>query len=178
MRRFASCSTTTPTPRGTSRRCRGSGTDSWERLRANRGRASGIRQRPLGPMGASCGGSRGVFGELVVAGGASPLRCRTCRTGPPRCRPQHQSTCVRALSRRQIPSFAARYERQPEAIKKFEAALREDPYFAEAWVALSETYTGAGIAQRCRSRTRSSRREPRRCARSRSIRSSRRGIHR
>lgn len=35
----------------------------------------------------------------------------------------------------------------PEAIKSFQAALREDPYFAEAWAALSETYTGAGITQ-------------------------------
>ena len=35
----------------------------------------------------------------------------------------------------------------PEAIKNFEAALREDPYFAEAWAALAETYIGAGITQ-------------------------------
>ncbi len=35
----------------------------------------------------------------------------------------------------------------PEAIKNFEAALREDPNFAEAWAALAETYTGAGITQ-------------------------------
>ena len=35
----------------------------------------------------------------------------------------------------------------PEAIANFQAALREDPYFAEAWAALAETYTGAGLTQ-------------------------------
>jgi len=35
----------------------------------------------------------------------------------------------------------------PQAIEKFQAALREDPYFAEAWAALAETYVGAGIIQ-------------------------------
>lgn len=35
----------------------------------------------------------------------------------------------------------------PEAIAAFQAALREDPYFAAAWAALAETYTGAGITQ-------------------------------
>jgi tetratricopeptide (TPR) repeat protein len=35
----------------------------------------------------------------------------------------------------------------PEAIENFQAALREDPYFADAWAALAETYTGAGITQ-------------------------------
>jgi DNA-binding winged helix-turn-helix (wHTH) protein/tetratricopeptide (TPR) repeat protein len=35
----------------------------------------------------------------------------------------------------------------PAAIASFRAALREDPYFAEAWAALAETYTGAGITQ-------------------------------
>lgn len=35
----------------------------------------------------------------------------------------------------------------PQAIESFQAALREDPYFAEAWAALSETYTGGGITQ-------------------------------
>ena len=35
----------------------------------------------------------------------------------------------------------------PEAIRNFEAALKEDPYFVDAWAALSETYTGAGITQ-------------------------------
>lgn len=35
----------------------------------------------------------------------------------------------------------------PQAIENFQAALREDPYFAEAWAALAETYTGAGITQ-------------------------------
>jgi len=35
----------------------------------------------------------------------------------------------------------------PLAIASLEAALREDPYFAEAWAALGETYLGAGITQ-------------------------------
>jgi DNA-binding winged helix-turn-helix (wHTH) protein/tetratricopeptide (TPR) repeat protein len=35
----------------------------------------------------------------------------------------------------------------PEAIRNFEAALKEDPYFVDAWGALAETYTGAGILQ-------------------------------
>jgi DNA-binding winged helix-turn-helix (wHTH) protein/tetratricopeptide (TPR) repeat protein len=35
----------------------------------------------------------------------------------------------------------------PAAIQNFEAALKEDPYFVDAWAALSETYTGAGIMQ-------------------------------
>jgi DNA-binding winged helix-turn-helix (wHTH) protein/tetratricopeptide (TPR) repeat protein len=35
----------------------------------------------------------------------------------------------------------------PKAIEDFQAALREDPYFADAWAALAETYTGAGITQ-------------------------------
>ena len=35
----------------------------------------------------------------------------------------------------------------PAAIASLQAALREDPYFAEAWAALAETYTGAGITQ-------------------------------
>jgi DNA-binding winged helix-turn-helix (wHTH) protein/Flp pilus assembly protein TadD len=35
----------------------------------------------------------------------------------------------------------------PEAIASFQAALREDPYFAEAWAALAETYIGTGITQ-------------------------------
>jgi tetratricopeptide (TPR) repeat protein len=35
----------------------------------------------------------------------------------------------------------------PQAIESFQAALREDPYFADAWAALSETYTGAGMTQ-------------------------------
>jgi DNA-binding winged helix-turn-helix (wHTH) protein/tetratricopeptide (TPR) repeat protein len=35
----------------------------------------------------------------------------------------------------------------PQAIASLRAALREDPYFAEAWAALAETYTGAGITQ-------------------------------
>jgi DNA-binding winged helix-turn-helix (wHTH) protein/Tfp pilus assembly protein PilF len=34
-----------------------------------------------------------------------------------------------------------------EAIKDFEAALKEDPYFVDAWAALAETYVGAGITQ-------------------------------
>jgi DNA-binding winged helix-turn-helix (wHTH) protein/tetratricopeptide (TPR) repeat protein len=33
------------------------------------------------------------------------------------------------------------------ALQSFEAALKEDPYFVDAWGALSETYTGAGITQ-------------------------------
>jgi DNA-binding winged helix-turn-helix (wHTH) protein/tetratricopeptide (TPR) repeat protein len=33
------------------------------------------------------------------------------------------------------------------AIEQFEAALREDPHFADAWSALSETYLGATIRQ-------------------------------
>lgn len=33
------------------------------------------------------------------------------------------------------------------AVASFEAALKEDPYFVEAWAALAETYTGAGINQ-------------------------------
>jgi tetratricopeptide (TPR) repeat protein len=35
----------------------------------------------------------------------------------------------------------------PLAIENFQAALREDPYFAEAWAALSETYAGTGTQQ-------------------------------
>jgi DNA-binding winged helix-turn-helix (wHTH) protein/tetratricopeptide (TPR) repeat protein len=35
----------------------------------------------------------------------------------------------------------------PLAIQSFEAALKEDPYFVEAWAALSGTYIGAGINQ-------------------------------
>jgi len=35
----------------------------------------------------------------------------------------------------------------PLAIERFQAALREDPYFAEAWAALSETYVGTGTQQ-------------------------------
>jgi DNA-binding winged helix-turn-helix (wHTH) protein/tetratricopeptide (TPR) repeat protein len=35
----------------------------------------------------------------------------------------------------------------PLAIERFQAALREDPYFAEAWAALSETYAGVGTQQ-------------------------------
>ena len=35
----------------------------------------------------------------------------------------------------------------PAAIASLQAALREDPYFAEAWAALAETYTGSGITQ-------------------------------
>jgi DNA-binding winged helix-turn-helix (wHTH) protein/Flp pilus assembly protein TadD len=34
-----------------------------------------------------------------------------------------------------------------KAIEDFQAALHEDPYFAEAWAALAETYTGAGLTQ-------------------------------
>jgi tetratricopeptide (TPR) repeat protein len=34
-----------------------------------------------------------------------------------------------------------------QALESFQAALREDPYFAEAWAALSETYTGEGMTQ-------------------------------
>jgi serine/threonine-protein kinase len=33
------------------------------------------------------------------------------------------------------------------AIQSFEDALKEDPYFVDAWAALSETYVGAGINQ-------------------------------
>jgi tetratricopeptide (TPR) repeat protein len=32
----------------------------------------------------------------------------------------------------------------PQAIASFQAALREDPYFADAWAALSETFIGSG----------------------------------
>src|SRR6187431_3714048 len=35
----------------------------------------------------------------------------------------------------------------PLAIASFEAALKEDPYFVDAWAALAETYIGAGIGQ-------------------------------
>jgi DNA-binding winged helix-turn-helix (wHTH) protein/Tfp pilus assembly protein PilF len=35
----------------------------------------------------------------------------------------------------------------PLAIASFEAALKEDPYFVDAWAALAETYIGAGINQ-------------------------------
>lgn len=35
----------------------------------------------------------------------------------------------------------------PQAIASFQAALREDPYFADAWAALSETYTGNATQQ-------------------------------
>jgi DNA-binding winged helix-turn-helix (wHTH) protein/tetratricopeptide (TPR) repeat protein len=33
------------------------------------------------------------------------------------------------------------------ALESFEAALKEDPYFVDAWAALAETYVGAGINQ-------------------------------
>jgi tetratricopeptide (TPR) repeat protein len=35
----------------------------------------------------------------------------------------------------------------PLAIQSFEAALKEDPYFVDAWAALAGTYVGAGINQ-------------------------------
>ena len=35
----------------------------------------------------------------------------------------------------------------PQAIASFQAALREDPYFADAWAALAETYTGNATQQ-------------------------------
>jgi DNA-binding winged helix-turn-helix (wHTH) protein/tetratricopeptide (TPR) repeat protein len=35
----------------------------------------------------------------------------------------------------------------PVAIERFEEALREDPYFADAWAALAETYVGVGTQQ-------------------------------
>jgi DNA-binding winged helix-turn-helix (wHTH) protein/Flp pilus assembly protein TadD len=35
----------------------------------------------------------------------------------------------------------------PIAIEQFRAALQEDPYFADAWAALSETYIGSGTQQ-------------------------------
>jgi DNA-binding winged helix-turn-helix (wHTH) protein/Tfp pilus assembly protein PilF len=35
----------------------------------------------------------------------------------------------------------------PQAIASFQAALREDPYFADAYAALSETYVGSGTQQ-------------------------------
>lgn len=35
----------------------------------------------------------------------------------------------------------------PQAIASFQAALREDPHFADAWAALSETYIGNGTQQ-------------------------------
>jgi DNA-binding winged helix-turn-helix (wHTH) protein/Flp pilus assembly protein TadD len=35
----------------------------------------------------------------------------------------------------------------PLAVESFNAALKEDPYFADAWAALSETYAGTGISQ-------------------------------
>jgi DNA-binding winged helix-turn-helix (wHTH) protein/tetratricopeptide (TPR) repeat protein len=35
----------------------------------------------------------------------------------------------------------------PLAIENFRVALREDPYFAEAWAAMSETYVGMGTQQ-------------------------------
>jgi len=38
----------------------------------------------------------------------------------------------------------------PLAVQSFEAALEEDPYFVDAWAALSDTYTGAGITQQMR----------------------------
>jgi tetratricopeptide (TPR) repeat protein len=34
------------------------------------------------------------------------------------------------------------------AVERYEAALEEDPYFAEAWAALAETYASQGITQR------------------------------
>jgi DNA-binding winged helix-turn-helix (wHTH) protein/tetratricopeptide (TPR) repeat protein len=43
-------------------------------------------------------------------------------------------------SRRDVPSGR-------EAIRNFEAALKEDPYFVDAWAALSGTYIGEGINQ-------------------------------
>lgn len=33
------------------------------------------------------------------------------------------------------------------ALRNFEAALREDPYYADAWAALAETYAGAAMTQ-------------------------------
>jgi Tfp pilus assembly protein PilF len=35
--------------------------------------------------------------------------------------------------------------RSPQAIAEFEAALREDPDYAEAWAGLADTYVGAAI---------------------------------
>ena len=35
----------------------------------------------------------------------------------------------------------------PVAIERFQEALREDPYFADAWAALAETYIGTGTQQ-------------------------------
>jgi DNA-binding winged helix-turn-helix (wHTH) protein/tetratricopeptide (TPR) repeat protein len=35
----------------------------------------------------------------------------------------------------------------PLAIERFQEALREDPYFADAWAALAETYVGTGTQQ-------------------------------
>jgi len=43
-------------------------------------------------------------------------------------------------SRRDIPGASL-------AIQSFEAALKEDPYFVDAWAALAGTYVGAGINQ-------------------------------
>jgi DNA-binding winged helix-turn-helix (wHTH) protein/tetratricopeptide (TPR) repeat protein len=43
-------------------------------------------------------------------------------------------------SRRDIPASGI-------AIQSFEAALKEDPYFVDAWAALAGTYVGAGINQ-------------------------------
>lgn len=67
----------------------------------------------------------------------------------------HQSQSKRPSSQRAYALFLdGKFQRSRRdingtelAVASFEAALEEDPYFVEAWAALSETYNGAGINQ-------------------------------
>src|SRR6185436_16806423 len=79
-----------------------------------------------------------------------PREVQTLRSPVQISKPQRRTTSERAYqhylqgifnrSRRDINGTEL-------ALKDFDAALKEDPYYADAWAALAETYSGAAMTQ-------------------------------
>jgi DNA-binding winged helix-turn-helix (wHTH) protein/tetratricopeptide (TPR) repeat protein len=94
----------------------------------------------------------------AVALGSAVLWWQSTRSSAPSlpaARPQTGDSAARTANQRAYQFYLdGKFHRSrrdvdgnPLAFESFNAALREDPYFAEAWAALAETYTGAGITQ-------------------------------
>jgi DNA-binding winged helix-turn-helix (wHTH) protein/tetratricopeptide (TPR) repeat protein len=95
-----------------------------------------------------------VIGIVLVAGAAAWWQTHRAPASPPST-PAHIENIGRTTNQRAYELYLdGKFHRSrrdvngnPLAIERFQAALREDPYFAQAWAALSETYAGVGTQQ-------------------------------
>ncbi len=96
-----------------------------------------------------------VTAIALVAAAVAWWHVQRASPSSPESSAARSNTVVRATNQRAYELYLnGRFHRSrrdvngnPLAIENFQAALREDPYFAEAWAALSETYAGMGTQQ-------------------------------